>query len=565
VSVRIKKLTLMMTAALMAAVIVFATGPRAPLRTAPAPARSDAPTVRGAFHIHTTRSDGALGKREVAAAAARVGLQFAVFTDHGTGQSPPDPPEYIDGVLCVDGVEISSNDGHYIAIDMPAAPYPLGGDADTVAEDVARLGGFGVAAHPASPRAELAWSDLDVPIDGFEWLNADSEWRDEGRLRLARGLLDYVWRPAGALAALMDRPVEALRGWDELTGTRPVVGLAGHDAHGGLGAETGGQSGRRIHLPSYEASFRTFSVHAALSRPFTRDAATDARLLLDAVRAGSVFTVIDAIATPASLDFRATLGNSTVIMGGRLPGGQGPARFVVRATVPPGATTILKRNGSVVLETSGGAFEREEMTPGVYRVEIEVPGAPGTPPVPWLVSNPIYWPSADAVNASSSSPDQLRLKLPLTQASWHVESDPGSTGSITSDGTSVTLSYRLKDLPRASQFVAFAVDLHEVPPDVNTIALRGRAAEPMRMSAQLRFGQDREQRWTRSVYLDSTERDARISLTKLRHAAESRTAPPPARPPVSRATSLLFVVDLTNGVPGAQGNLTLRDVGLGVQ
>jgi hypothetical protein len=87
----------------------------------------------------------------------------------------------------------------------------------------------------------------------------------------------------------------------------------------------------------------------------------------------------------------------------------------------------------------------------------------------------------------------------------------------------------------------------------------------MRMSAQLRFGQDQEQRWTRSIYLDSTEREARIPLTKLRHAKDGRTAPPPGRPSVSRATSLLFVVDLTNGVPGAQGSLTLRDVWLGVQ
>ena len=79
---------------------------------------------------------------------------------------------------------------------------------------------------------------------------------------------------------------------------------------------------------------------------------------------GSVFTVLDAIATPASLEFRATLRNSTVTMGGRLPDGQGPARFVVRASVPPGARTILKRNGSAVLETNGGVLEREEMTPG---------------------------------------------------------------------------------------------------------------------------------------------------------------------------------------------------------
>ena len=57
----------------------------------------------------------------------------------------------------MDGVEVSTNQGHYVALGCRAAPYPLGGDADAVAEDVARLGGFGIAAHPFSRRPELAW------------------------------------------------------------------------------------------------------------------------------------------------------------------------------------------------------------------------------------------------------------------------------------------------------------------------------------------------------------------------------------------------------------------------
>ena len=36
-------------------------------------------------------------------------MHFAIFTDHGDGTRPPQPPEYLHGVLCVDGVEVSSN------------------------------------------------------------------------------------------------------------------------------------------------------------------------------------------------------------------------------------------------------------------------------------------------------------------------------------------------------------------------------------------------------------------------------------------------------------------------
>src|SRR5712671_780210 len=116
-------------------------------------------TVAGAFHVHTTRSDGRSTPDEIAAAASRAGLKFVVFTDHGDGTRTPDAPVYRSGVLCLDGVEVSTTGGHYIALEMPPSPYPLGGEPRDVVEDVKRLGGFGIAAHPDSPKAELRWRE----------------------------------------------------------------------------------------------------------------------------------------------------------------------------------------------------------------------------------------------------------------------------------------------------------------------------------------------------------------------------------------------------------------------
>ena len=106
----------------------------------------------------------------------------------------------------LDGVEISTDEGHYVALDMPRAPYPLGGAADAVVEDVARLGGFGIAAHPDSPKPALRWTNWSVPVDGIEWLNTDSEWRSEPRRKLARAGLAYFFRSGPAIAMLLDRP-----------------------------------------------------------------------------------------------------------------------------------------------------------------------------------------------------------------------------------------------------------------------------------------------------------------------------------------------------------------------
>src|SRR5437762_14056821 len=142
-----------LTAALAAAVAVFVgvTLPPAHLALAAAPDG----TVRGILHVHTNRSDGRSAPDEIAAIAARVGLQFVVFTDHGDATRAPDAPAYRSGVLCLDGVEISTTGGHYAAVGLPAAPYPLGGEARDVVDDVRRLGGFGIVAHPDSPKAEL--------------------------------------------------------------------------------------------------------------------------------------------------------------------------------------------------------------------------------------------------------------------------------------------------------------------------------------------------------------------------------------------------------------------------
>lgn len=209
---------------LIGAAIPFLLPPHTQATPAPHWVASGVP-VRGAYHVHSVRSDGTGSVDEISAAASRAGLQFVIFTDHGDATRPPEAPAYRHGVLCIDGTEINTDEGHYVALGMPASPYPLAGAASAVAEDVGRLGGFGIAAHPASPRTSLRWTAWDVPIDGLEWLNADSEWRDELWGSLGRLMLTYTFRPAETLASMLDRPLESLAQWDTLATSRRVVGL----------------------------------------------------------------------------------------------------------------------------------------------------------------------------------------------------------------------------------------------------------------------------------------------------------------------------------------------------
>jgi hypothetical protein len=545
------------TAAVMAAVVffLFITLPPKP-RVVPATnAELAQRTVAGAYHIHTLASDGSGDRAAVAAAAARAGLRFVLITDHGNATRAPDPPVYIGGVLCIDGVEISTSGGHYVALGMGAAPYPLGGEPSAVIEDVSRLGGFGFAAHPDSARAELAWQDWTAPFDGVEWLNADSEWRNETRATLGRVLLDYLVRPGPALASILDRPAQTLARWDALAATRRVDSIAGHDAHGGIGrtAEYRGtrESALLPGVPSYEATFRAFSTHVVLDKALEGNASADARALLAGIKAGHTFTAVDAIAAPAVLDFHASRGAVSIAMGDlALPG---PASFTVAAAVPAGARTVLLRNGQTVAEADGGALRTDaDPARGAYRIEVRLPGAPGNPPVPWLLSNPIYF--LEPVAEPAPRPRVESVPLPAG-SSWHVEKDRGTTGSVVPSAAEVAFFYHLRGPGRMSQFAAAVTDLPKGAGARDAITFTAASVRPARVSVQLRYGGG--ERWARSVYLDSTPRDILLPVSSML-PADGQTGRAPA---AASAAALLFVVDLTNALPGAANTIRISRVG----
>jgi hypothetical protein len=507
-------------------------------------------TVAGAYHVHTTRSDGIGDRNAVAAAAARAGLAFVILTDHGDATRPPDPPVYLSGVLILDGVEISTDAGHYVAIDMRAAPYPLGGAGDAVVEDVARLGGFGIAAHPDSPKAALRWTDERAPIDGIEWLNADSEWRGEPRARMVRAGIGYLLRPGPAVVSLFDRPVTLAR-WDRMTKTRPVVGLAGADAHGGVGrrAEDSTRSLTGvIGIPSYRASFGAFSNRVVLDRPLSGDAAADARALLGAIRKGSVFTAIDGLAGPAVLDFHVEAGLERREMGGVMAG-DSDGTIVARAALPPGAELILLRDGEEIARGRDEIRRAVTDARGAYRVEARIPGAPGTPAVPWLVSNPVYFGGpAPAPEAAEPPPSVVGAKgAAIAPFPWRIEKDATSSGMLRSGASEAALEYKLGGGPRNSQFVALATDVHGQAFKELDLSLAG--DRPMRVSVQVRRASG--ERWGRSFYVDPAGSAVRVLLARLTPI----TAAAGSVVSGTDVTSILLVCDLTNAAPGRSGIL----------
>jgi hypothetical protein len=542
------------TAAIAAAVVVVwvALWPPAPRRvTGSSDPELRQRTLSGAFHVHSKQSDGAGTRPEIAAAAARAGLQFVVFTDHGDGTRPPEPPSYSSGVLCIDAVEISTAGGHYVALGIPKAPYRLGGEPSAVAEDVRRLGGFGIVAHPDSPKPALAWTDWTVDADGVEWLNADSEWRNESWPSLGQTVLGYLARPGPALAALLDRPVVTISRWDAMTARRQLPAFAGHDAHGGLGGTS--EEGRRfnpLRVPSYEASFRSFATRAVLQRRPAGNASEDAALLLDALRAGRTYTTIDGIAAQGWLEFRAAREGREAVMGERLAG-SGPASLTARAPVLDGSTIVLLRNGTVVSETRGGEVSAMTSAPGAYRVEVRVAGRPSR--APWILSNPIYvdLPPADPPRAVPSAVEVASL----VNAQWRTEHDPSSSAALVAESGRTGMTFQLQQ-SSDSAFAALVAPLPHPSPAFDSVLVEITSASPARISVQFRSA-DGLARWGRSVYV-SPESGPTLLRTEDFVPAERRGRPFDA----AAAESVLLVVDLVNSPRGSSGRIVVRNLAL---
>jgi hypothetical protein len=566
---------LLITAALAAAVVVFVLVSLPPTPLSLDTSWSDG-TVPGVLHVHTNRSDGLSPPEEVAAAVARAGLRFVVFTDHGDATRAPDPPVYRSGVLCLDGVEISTNGGHYIAIDMPRSPYPLGGDVRDVVEDVHRLGGFGIAAHPDSPKPALQWRGWDAPFDAIELINPDTSWRVRAAERgwrpkfsLLRALTTYPVRGAETIATLLTNSPATLARWEGLTRARRVVAVAGVDAHAKLELWDGDSGDNRIALPvpSYDASFRVLSVRVRPEQPLTGDAAGDAARVIAALRSGRAYTVVDGWATPPAFEFTARNRSGSAREGQELPV-DGPVVLRVRSNAPPGfLTTVWQGAKEMAASSEGREFEwTVPETPSAYRVEIRTPDRPDGPP--WITSNPIYLrdPTAPAtvVRARPNATRATPLFDGRTTAGWSTEADQASLAALEVaqrlEGSELRLRYGLSGAPDTGQFAGAAVETPKGAAPHDRISFIVRAEHPMRLSVQLRANMagGEPQRWQRSIYVEPNDRDRTIFFDDMTPVGETHSS----AAPLVDVRSVMIVIDTTNTKPGSSGRVWLRDVRL---
>ena len=520
---------------------------------------SDDHIVRGAVHVHSQRSDGGGTIEDIAEAARAVGLDFVVVTDHGDG-TVGTRARYYDGVLLVEGVEISTRGGHYIAVGHSPAAYPLGGDAKGVVEDVRRHGGVGIVAHPNSSNEGLRWENLALPVDGVEWLNGDSQWRVSEFLAFAKAATWYWLKPTESLGMLLTRPAETMDQWLN----RKVFGVGGVDAHARLmvfgdGQHAGG--GLALSMPSYQTMFGLFGVRVSLDEPFSGLADDDLGVLLDGFKKARSYIVVDAYGEPGTFEFFGERrdSNELVKMGDEV---EKDVVSTLTARVESGADVVIRllRDGDAIEEShsselnyNGLDYELGEEGNGrasSYWIEVFRSDVPS---MPWIISNPIYVEGENDLVAEAGNGSVYDNAATLFLNSWSVERSADAVASGISRDGGFVMDYELGE--SGSTYVAAA---HDVSGGINEAVVRLFIAtdKPSRVSLQLRDNDGIDRRWRTSFYVNEELKGIDIPIKEFSPVTDEL----PKTVPVDEIDDLLVVVDRVNARANSSGSIRIGTV-----
>jgi len=327
--------------------------------------------------MHTRYSDGSGATTDLVRAAAEVGLDYIIITDHMDLRALPEAGTY-DTVHAIVGYEHNDRDSrnHYLALgidqvlDPDLAPDRLPGE-------VKKLGGVGIVAHPEERRAHMrelppypwtAWNSTD--FDALELWNQMSEWTEH----LTRwNRYTRVWSPRKSLYGPSER---ILYLWDILNTRRPIAGVAGVDAHAfpyPLGPF-------KISIYPYKVHFRTLQTHLFFdSEPATDHAAFQAQLL-QAFRDCRLYFTNERWGPTQGFRLWVESGKTVAGIGDSVPTGR---NVRLLAQWPARARYEVVYNGFPMWRGEGHELAVNLHLPGVYRIALHRNGRV------WLMTNHI--------------------------------------------------------------------------------------------------------------------------------------------------------------------------------
>lgn len=131
--------------------------------------------MKADLHVHTDYSnDGVSTPQQVIETAAERGIMCVAITDHNSFRAYFDVKDNDRGVIVIPAEEVSSAEGHILAIGIDRE-IPRGMGIQETIDAIHEAGGYAFAAHPYRWWSGLGEKNtLGYPFDGVEALNARS-------------------------------------------------------------------------------------------------------------------------------------------------------------------------------------------------------------------------------------------------------------------------------------------------------------------------------------------------------------------------------------------------------
>jgi predicted metal-dependent phosphoesterase TrpH len=125
------------------------------------------------MHVHTKySSDAFITPRELVIYSKRQGLDGVAITDHDTVSGLREFSK-IKNLLIIPGVEISTKQGHVLAINVNTAVKTGLSFAETI-DQIHDAGGLAIVAHPTAFLKGIAEEGLDQDFDAMEVVNSSA-------------------------------------------------------------------------------------------------------------------------------------------------------------------------------------------------------------------------------------------------------------------------------------------------------------------------------------------------------------------------------------------------------
>lgn len=237
---------------------------------------------KGVIHIHTPYAqEGAQDIPKLLLAASKADLNFVIVTNYNNIEVKRHEG-YRQGVMLIAGIEITNNYGHFLALDTDETLTETE-KSDYFFKRVREKGGFSIISHPVSPVSP--WTDRkNLDYEGIELISLRTYRENRFRPPFLRGIISTIFSPFNFRWTLLNDltyPVKEIEFLSDALSTHPVFITCG------IG---------KIKKTNYKQITDFCLNHIITDTPLTNNYNIDRKIILSAIRNGSLYIANDFIA-----------------------------------------------------------------------------------------------------------------------------------------------------------------------------------------------------------------------------------------------------------------------------